>query len=106
MVATPAGELDFQTYYVGRHHSDTVTGLRYDGAGTARPGPGVIEALTDARAILIAPSNPLISIEPILAVPGVREALQVARAMRRGQPDRGGCGPARACCRHDAITRA
>lgn len=76
MVATPAGELDFQTYYVGRHHSDTVTGLRYDGADSARPGPGVIEALTDARAILIAPSNPLISIEPILAVPGVREALQ------------------------------
>ncbi len=76
MVATPAGELDFQTYYVGRHHSDTVTGLRYDGAGSARPGPGVIEALTGARAIVIAPSNPLISIEPILAVPGVRAALE------------------------------
>ncbi len=76
MVATPAGELDFQTYYVGRQHSDTVTGLRYDGAEAARPAPGVIDALSESAAIVIAPSNPLISIEPILAVPGIREALR------------------------------
>ena len=46
MVMTPAGELDFQTYYVGRQHRDTVTGLRYDGADAARPAAGVIDALT------------------------------------------------------------
>jgi LPPG:FO 2-phospho-L-lactate transferase len=76
MVMTPDGEIDFQTYFVGHQHRDTVVGLRYDGAESARPGPGVIEALTAAGAIVIAPSNPLISIDPILAVPGVREALR------------------------------
>jgi LPPG:FO 2-phospho-L-lactate transferase len=76
MVMTAAGELDFQTYYVGRQHRDTVTGLRYDGADTARPAPGVIDAISGAGAIVIAPSNPLISIEPILAVSGVRAALR------------------------------
>ena len=76
MVMTTAGELDFQTYYVGRQHRDTVTGLRYDGADAARPAAGVIDAISGAGAIVIAPSNPLISIEPILAVPGVRAALR------------------------------
>ena len=80
MVATPDGEIDFQTYFVAHQHRDTVTGLRYDGAADATPGPGVIEALTGAEVIVIAPSNPLISIEPILAVPGVREALAARTA--------------------------
>jgi LPPG:FO 2-phospho-L-lactate transferase len=75
MIATAAGELDFQTYYVRRGHSDDVAGIRFDGAQTAAPAPGVIDAIRAAQAIIIAPSNPLISIGPILAVPGIRDAL-------------------------------
>ena len=75
MLQTQEGELDFQTYYVRRGHRDRVTGLRFDGAGSAAPAPGVLEALRGARVVIVAPSNPLISIGPILAVPGVREAL-------------------------------
>jgi LPPG:FO 2-phospho-L-lactate transferase len=75
MITTAAGELDFQTYYVRRHHADEVVGIRFDGAQTAAPAPGVIDAIRDAHAVVIAPSNPLISIGPILAVPGIRDAL-------------------------------
>lgn len=75
MITTAAGELDFQTYYVRRGHADEVAGIRFDGAQTAEPAPGVIEAIRAARAIVIAPSNPLISIGPIVAVPGIRDAL-------------------------------
>jgi LPPG:FO 2-phospho-L-lactate transferase len=80
MIATAAGELDFQTYYVRRGHSDDVAGIRFDGALTATPAQGVIDAIRAAQAIIIAPSNPLISIGPILAVPGIRDAL-VSRAV-------------------------
>jgi LPPG:FO 2-phospho-L-lactate transferase len=75
IIGTPAGEIDFQTYYVRNQHRDRVTAIRFDGAELARPAPGVAEALRDAAAIVIAPSNPLISIEPILAVPAIRELL-------------------------------
>jgi LPPG:FO 2-phospho-L-lactate transferase len=75
MIATAAGELDFQTYFVRRGHSDDVAAIRFDGAQTATPAPGVIDAIRAAQAIIIAPSNPLISIGPILAVPGIRDAL-------------------------------
>jgi LPPG:FO 2-phospho-L-lactate transferase len=75
-----AGEVDFQTYYVRRGHSDRVRGLRFEGAEAARAAPGVLDAIAGAEAILIAPSNPLISIEPILAVPGVREAVAARSA--------------------------
>lgn len=75
MIATVAGELDFQTYYVRRSHADEVAGIRFDGAQTAAPAPGVIDAIGAAQAVIIAPSNPLISIGPILAVPGITEAL-------------------------------
>jgi len=75
MVELDAGEVDFQTYYVRRGHADAVRGLRFAGAESARPAPGVIEALA-APVVVIAPSNPLISIGPILAVPGVRRALE------------------------------
>jgi LPPG:FO 2-phospho-L-lactate transferase len=75
MIDTPDGEIEFQTYYVRHHHADRVTGIRFDGAELARPAPGVIEALRDAAAIVVAPSNPLISIAPILAVPDVRMLL-------------------------------
>ncbi|HUZ83694.1 MAG TPA: 2-phospho-L-lactate transferase [Gaiellales bacterium] len=76
IVALDGGEVDFQTYYVRRGHADAVRALRFDGAGEARPAPGVVEAIEAAAAILIAPSNPLISIAPILAVEGIRSALE------------------------------
>jgi LPPG:FO 2-phospho-L-lactate transferase len=74
-VRTDSAELPFQTWFVGRHHEDPVRGLRFEGAEQARPAPGVIEALVTADAIVVAPSNPFVSIAPILAVPGVREAM-------------------------------
>ncbi len=74
------GEIGFQEYFVGRQHSVEVTGIRFDGADTATPGPGVLDALDQADVIVIAPSNPLVSIGPLLAVPGVRDAVVSARA--------------------------
>ena len=79
VVATDAGPLPFQRYLVQRHARDSVRGLRLDGGERARPAPGVLEALRTAEAILIAPSDPLASIDPILALPGVREALRARR---------------------------
>jgi LPPG:FO 2-phospho-L-lactate transferase len=73
-VQTDAGELDFQEWFVARGHRDRVTSLRYEGAETARPAPGVLEAIEAAELVVIAPSNPFVSIEPILAVSGIREA--------------------------------
>jgi LPPG:FO 2-phospho-L-lactate transferase len=74
------GEIGFQEYFVGRQHNVTVTGVRFAGADAARPGPGVIEAITDADAVLICPSNPIVSIGPVLAVPRVRAAVEQRRA--------------------------
>jgi LPPG:FO 2-phospho-L-lactate transferase len=74
-IETAEGELDFQDWFVGRGHRDPVTGLRYDGAEGATPAPGVLEAIEAAEFVVIAPSNPFVSIFPILAVPGIREAL-------------------------------
>jgi LPPG:FO 2-phospho-L-lactate transferase len=79
VVETEAGAFPFQQYLVQRGARDRVLGLRFEGADRARPAPGVLEALRAAEAILIAPSNPLASIEPILALPGVREALAARR---------------------------
>jgi LPPG:FO 2-phospho-L-lactate transferase len=72
---TPVGELDFQTWFVGRRHRDEVVAVRYEGAETARPAPGVIESIEAADLVVIAPSNPFVSIGPILAVAAIREAL-------------------------------
>lgn len=69
------GEIGFQEYFVHRRHSVPVTGVRFDGADAARPGPDVLRVLADADVLVIAPSNPVISIEPVLAVPGVRQAV-------------------------------
>ncbi|HXF98664.1 MAG TPA: 2-phospho-L-lactate transferase [Gaiellaceae bacterium] len=74
-VVTPAGTFPFQEWYVARSHRDEVDGLRYEGAEEAEPAPGVLEALAEADAILLAPSNPYLSLGPILAVPALREAL-------------------------------
>src|SRR6202034_2183321 len=78
-VDTPSGELSFEEYFVQRWYQDPVNSVRFAGASDAEPAPGVIEAIVSADAVLIAPSNPITSIGPILAVPGVREALQAAR---------------------------
>lgn len=75
IVVTPAGEFDFQTYFVRRRHVDPVLGVRFDGADAATPAPGVIEAIERADAVLIAPSNPVLSIWPILAIPGMHSAV-------------------------------
>lgn len=79
MVTIPSGEVDFQTYYVRRQHADPVLSLRFDGAAAARPAPGVLEAIANADVVVIAPSNPFISIDPILAVPGIRAAVAARR---------------------------
>ncbi len=75
VVRTDAGELAFQDYFVRRRAADPVHALRFDGADTARPAPGVLDALQSADVIVIAPSNPFLSIDPLLSVPGVREAI-------------------------------
>lgn len=76
-VLTDAGELDFQTWFVRRRHADRVLGVEY--RGEARPAPGVLDAIESADLVLVAPSNPFVSIGPILAVEGVREALAARR---------------------------
>ncbi len=75
VVLTDEGELAFQEYFVRRRWQPRVVGFRFAGAENARPAPGVLEALRSAEVVLIAPSNPLVSIDPILSIPGVREAL-------------------------------
>ncbi|HET8528671.1 MAG TPA: 2-phospho-L-lactate transferase [Gaiellaceae bacterium] len=78
-VRTAAGELSFQEWFVARGHRDEVDGLRFEGADAATPAPGVLEALAAADLILLAPSNPYVSLGPILAVAGIREALERRR---------------------------
>jgi LPPG:FO 2-phospho-L-lactate transferase len=78
-VLTPAGRFPFQEWFVGREHRDEVDAVEYDGAESARPAPGVVGALEEADAILLAPSNPYLSIGPILAVDGIREAIERRR---------------------------
>lgn len=76
-VLAPDGEhldLHFQEYWVGRRARDEVKGVRYDSVESARPAPGVLEAISSADAVVICPSNPVASIGPILALPGLREA--------------------------------
>src|SRR5438270_11021859 len=75
-ICTPAGELEFQTYFVKRRSRDKVISMRFEGAAEASPARGAIEAITGAELIILSPSNPFISIGPILAVPGIRKALQ------------------------------
>ena len=80
-LVTPAGTFSFQEWFVARGHRDEVDGLVFEGADTARPAPGVLEAIAAADAIVIAPSNPYVSIQPILAVAEIRVALE-ARTVR------------------------
>jgi LPPG:FO 2-phospho-L-lactate transferase len=79
MIDTAEGELNFQEYLVKRRAQPEVRGIRFTGADNAHHAKGVLESIGNANRILICPSNPLISIGPILAVPGVREALRTRR---------------------------
>ena len=72
-------ELHFQEWWVGRQAVDPVRRVRFAGADRARPAPGLLEALAGAAGIVLCPSNPVVSISPILALPGVREAIGAAR---------------------------
>ncbi|TAJ99251.1 MAG: 2-phospho-L-lactate transferase [Chloroflexota bacterium] len=83
-VRTDEGWLDFQTYFVGRHQEPEVSEVRFDGIGSATATPEVVAAFEAADAIIVAPSNPFVSVAPILAVPGIREAVDAARG--RGVP--------------------
>ncbi|MFL5917594.1 MAG: 2-phospho-L-lactate transferase [Gaiellaceae bacterium] len=76
---TPNGSFDFQHWFVARRHTDPVDRVRFEGATDARPAPGVLEALHEADVILIAPSNPYVSIGPIFAVERIRSALERRR---------------------------
>jgi LPPG:FO 2-phospho-L-lactate transferase len=78
-VDTPSGDMSFEEYFVQRWYQDPVKSVRFAGASDAEPAPEVIEAIVSAEAVIIAPSNPVTSIGPILAVPGIRDALVRAR---------------------------
>jgi LPPG:FO 2-phospho-L-lactate transferase len=79
IVETPAGELSLQEWFVRRQQRDKVDGLRFEGAAFAKPAPGVLQAIEEASLVVIAPSNPYISIWPILAVAGIRVTVQRKR---------------------------
>ena len=72
---TPAGTFPFQEWFVARGHRDEVDAVRFEGEEAARPAPGVLDAIAAADLLLVAPSNPYVSVWPILAVPELREAL-------------------------------
>lgn len=80
-VVTPAGTFPFQQWFVARRHEDEVVDVEYEGAERAAPAPGVLEALASADTVLVAPSNPYLSIGPILAVGAITQALE-RRAVR------------------------
>ncbi len=120
-LVTPSGTFAFQEWFVARRHEDEVDALLYEGAEAAVPAPGVLEALDVADAILIAPSNPFVSIHPILAVSGIRGALEKRRVPAvavspliggravRGPLDRmmlrlvGGASPAHVACCYEGL---
>lgn len=79
MIHTSSGWLPFQEYFVKKRSKPVVRGIRFDGSKTAKAAPGVIAALQSAAAIVICPSNPLISIGPILSIRGIRQTLQRRR---------------------------
>ena len=80
-VTTPDGTFTFQEWFVGRRHEDEVDAVSYEGAATATPAPGVLEAIREADALVLAPSNPYVSLGPILAVAPIRAAVE-ARPVR------------------------
>ena len=79
-VVTPSGDLHFQEFFVKGGWQEEVSTVYFKGAQTARPAPGVVEAILQAQAVILCPSNPVTSLGPILAVPGIRDALRETRA--------------------------
>jgi LPPG:FO 2-phospho-L-lactate transferase len=79
-IDTPIGDLSFQEYFVQRWYQDPVKSVHFAGVADAVPAPGVVDSILAASAVIVAPSNPITSIGPILAVPGIREALRETRA--------------------------
>jgi LPPG:FO 2-phospho-L-lactate transferase len=77
-------ELDFQDYFVRRQQSEEITGVRYDGAEVAKPAGGVLDAIASADVVVLPPSNPILSIAPMLAVHEVHDAIAAARGLRIG----------------------
>lgn len=88
-VETDEGVLPFQEYFVHRQCRPRVSGFRFEGVEAARPAPGVLEALEAAQLVVICPSNPWVSVDPILAVPGIRQVIQ-GRAVVAVSPIIGG----------------
>jgi LPPG:FO 2-phospho-L-lactate transferase len=90
-IKTTGGEwLDFQEYFVARRHEDRVAELRFAGAEQSTPAPGVLDAIAGADLIVVAPSNPPLSIWPLLAVPGVRRAVSAKPVVAAVSPLFGG----------------
>jgi LPPG:FO 2-phospho-L-lactate transferase len=84
ILETPGGELEFQEYFVRRGQRDEVLGIELRGIEDARPTEVILETLAAADLVVLCPSNPVVSIGPILAVPGMRQALEASRAPRVG----------------------
>ena len=84
VITGPDGEIPFQEYMVRLRTDVDVHGVRFQGAEDARPAPGVLESFREAEVVVIAPSNPLVSIAPMLAVPGIRDAVERSPAVRVG----------------------
>ncbi|PYX58054.1 MAG: 2-phospho-L-lactate transferase [Acidobacteria bacterium] len=80
-IGTPIGELSFEEYFVQRWYQDPVQSVRFAGAAEAEPAPGVVDAIMLTDSVLLAPSNPITSIGPILAVPAIRQALRDTKAL-------------------------
>ncbi len=80
LVTTEGVELAFQEYFVREHHDVAVRSVHVEGTEHARPAPGVLDAIHGADVVVIAPSNPVVSIDPVLAVPGVSDAIAAARS--------------------------
>jgi LPPG:FO 2-phospho-L-lactate transferase len=94
-VYTDIGELPFQEYFVNRQCQPRVHGFRFEGVERAHPAPGVLEAIRSAGLVIICPSNPWVSIDPILSIPGLREAMAPAplASDQRRHNGKGGVGP-------------
>ncbi len=84
LTVASGGTLDFQEYFVRRHQKDEISAVSYEGAEAAHPAPGVLRAIEAADVLVIPPSNPPLSIGPVLAVPGIREAIASAGGVRVG----------------------
>ena len=80
-IRTPEGLMHFEVYFVKRRCNDAVEGVEFVGASSAKPAPGVLDAIKEAEAILIAPSNPIVSIGTILSVPGIHDTLHETSGM-------------------------